>query len=209
MHRRSVRSLRSGAVMACSPRRRGRDGFGSAADDLVDDGLVRLVARLHRDVGLGIDRFALPAASLLDAFLSSGRSPRRLVRLSSTSRSAFSQTEMPLARISVAGLRVHEGAAAGRQHLRPARRAGARSRAPRRRGNRARRAWRRSPGWSCRRPSRSRCRHRRRAMPSRAASRRPIDDLPAPIMPTSTTERRPERAHDRRGFDAVPFSVGF
>src|SRR3569832_1131172 len=28
-------------------------------------------------------------------------------------------------------------------------------------------------------------------MPSRAARRRPIDDLPAPIMPTSTTERLP------------------
>ena len=31
-------------------------------------------------------------------------------------------------------------------------------------------------------------------MPSRAASRRPIDDLPAPIMPTSTSERAPSAA---------------
>ena len=31
-------------------------------------------------------------------------------------------------------------------------------------------------------------------MPSRAAKRRPIEDLPAPIMPTSTTERAPSAA---------------
>ena len=31
-------------------------------------------------------------------------------------------------------------------------------------------------------------------MPSRAANRRPIDDLPAPIMPTSTSERGPSAA---------------
>ena len=41
-------------------------------------------------------------------------------RLISTSRSALSQTEMPLTRIAVAGVGVHEGAAAGRQHLRAA-----------------------------------------------------------------------------------------
>ena len=33
-----------------------------------------------------------------------------------------------------------------------------------------------------------------KAMPSRSASRRPIEDLPAPIMPTSTTERAPSAA---------------
>ena len=31
-------------------------------------------------------------------------------------------------------------------------------------------------------------------IPSRLASLRPTDDLPAPIMPTSTTERRPSAA---------------
>src|SRR5262245_53057454 len=31
-------------------------------------------------------------------------------------------------------------------------------------------------------------------MPSRCARRRPTEDLPAPIMPTSTTERRPRAA---------------
>ncbi len=31
-------------------------------------------------------------------------------------------------------------------------------------------------------------------IPSRLASRRPIEDLPAPIMPTSTTERAPSAA---------------
>ena len=35
-------------------------------------------------------------------------------------------------------------------------------------------------------------------IPSRLASLRPTDDLPAPIMPTSTTERRPERRAERR-----------
>jgi hypothetical protein len=33
-----------------------------------------------------------------------------------------------------------------------------------------------------------------KAMPRRSATRRPIDDLPAPIMPTSTIERRPSAA---------------
>ena len=32
--------------------------------------------------------------------------------------------------------------------------------------------------------------------PSRVASLRPTDDLPAPIMPTSTMERRPSAADD-------------
>ena len=41
-------------------------------------------------------------------------------------------------------------------------------------------------------------------MPSRAASRRPIDDLPAPIMPTSTTERRPSAAPSDAAAARVP-----
>ena len=44
-------------------------------------------------------------------------------------------------------------------------------------------------------------------MPSRAASRRPIDDLPAPIMPTSTTERRPSAGPSSGRPQAAPRSA--
>ena len=42
--------------------------------------------------------------------------------------------------------------------------------------------------------TRSRRPHPRTDRPRRCASRRPIEDLPAPIMPTSTIERRPSAA---------------
>ena len=51
--------------------RRGHDGFSvprprrcsaSCGDDFIDNGVVRLVARLHDDVGLSIERFAQAAA---------------------------------------------------------------------------------------------------------------------------------------------------
>ena len=45
-----------------------------------------------------------------------------------------------------------------------------------------------------------------KGIPSRAASLRPIDDLPAPIMPTSTIERLPSA---RTTADSRPFSAGF
>ncbi len=45
-----------------------------------------------------------------------------------------------------------------------------------------------------------------KGMPSRVASLRPIDDLPAPIMPTSTMERRPSAPTIAR---SGPFSAGF
>ena len=98
-----------GAVMAAllaRPWRRPADALAAqAGDDLVDDRLVRHVARFDRDVGLGIDRIALvdqppqrldrigvleqrPVVAALDA----ARSARRAV--------ARSQTEMPLARIA-------------------------------------------------------------------------------------------------------------
>jgi hypothetical protein len=41
--------------------------------------------------------------------------------------------------------------------------------------------------------------------PSRAASRRPIEDFPAPIMPMSTTEREPSAA--TRAATALVLSV--
>ena len=45
-------------------------------------------------------------------------------------------------------------------------------------------------------------------MPSRLASLRPTDDLPAPIMPTSTTERRPSAAlSDACGCGVAPLCV--
>ena len=72
--------------------------LGQRADDLVDDDVVRLVARLHDDVGQRVDRLA-QRQQVLACLSTSGRSLRRLVRFISTSRSAFSQTEMPLMRI--------------------------------------------------------------------------------------------------------------
>src|SRR5580700_11745168 len=38
----------------------------------------------------------------------------------------------------------------------------------------------------------------------RAASRRPIEDLPAPIMPTSTIERRPSAAASATASEVTP-----
>ena len=56
---RSVHRERSGAVMAVSSAATGMPRcLASAGDDFVDDGVVRLVARLHRDVGQRIDRLA-------------------------------------------------------------------------------------------------------------------------------------------------------
>ena len=57
---------------------------------------------------------------------------------------------------------------------------------------------RKFPGWSCRRRFSISVSASTNGMPSRAASRRPTDDLPAPIMPTSTIERAAQRAHDAR-----------
>ena len=74
------------------------------------------------------------------------------------------------------------------------RRAAGRSPAPRRRGNRARHGLRRCRGSTCRRPASISVSASRNGSRSRAASRRPMVDLPAPIMPTSTTERVPSAA---------------
>ena len=47
-----------------------------------------------------------------------------------------------------------------------------------------------------------------KGMPRRAPSRRPIDDLPTPIMPTSTIERRPARQdRGRGGGPSLPFCI--
>ena len=62
---RSARPERSGAVMTAAPRCRRPRCLAAARDDLVDDGVVRLVARLHHDVGLRIDRIALSGSSVL------------------------------------------------------------------------------------------------------------------------------------------------
>ena len=86
------------------------------ADDLVDDGVVRLVARLHDDVGLRIERLA-QRHQLLDLF---GQRPvvaplgpfHQHVEIGlQPDRDAFDVDQL-------AGVRVHDGAAAGRQHLR-------------------------------------------------------------------------------------------
>ena len=51
--------------------------------------------------------------------------------------------------------------------------------------------------WSCRRRFSISASASTNGMPSRAASRRPTEDLPAPIMPTSTIERRPSARGER------------
>ena len=90
------------------------------------------------------------------AVWSSGRLARAAHRRMMTSRSALSQIETRLRRDAAPRLLAHEGAAAGRQHDRPAVEQARDHAAPRRRENTARRGARRSPGWSYRRRPRSR-----------------------------------------------------
>ena len=98
---------------------------GERVDHRADDHLMRHVAALHRDVGLGIDGIAL-FHQLLHHFSpgrrrqATGRLSRRPTRLISTLRSALSQTETPRALMLARVLGVHIGAAAGREHLRAA-----------------------------------------------------------------------------------------
>ena len=98
---------------------------GKRRQDVVDHHVVGDVARLHVDVGLGVDRVALVDQPIDDLdsgspSLRSGRLERRLTRDRIRSRSAFSQIEMAFCLDGGAGLRLDEGAAAGRQHLRGA-----------------------------------------------------------------------------------------
>ena len=73
---------RSGAVMAASSAAAAMpSGCGQLGDDLVDDGVVRFVARLHDDVRLRVDRLAQRQQVRRILFRSSGRSLRRLMRL--------------------------------------------------------------------------------------------------------------------------------
>ena len=92
-----------------------------------------------------------------------------------------------------AGVGMHESAAARRQYLRPAFQQAAITRAsPARKSDSPRMAKMSEmvmPAAFSISASAS-----TNGMPSRSATRRPIDDLPAPIMPTSTAERRPSAA---------------
>ena len=85
--------------------------------------VVRHVARVDGDVGQRVDgvadsisRRSVPSGS---GFCSSGRLERLRTRRISTSKSAFSQIEMPELGDAAPGLLAHEGAAAGGQHPRP------------------------------------------------------------------------------------------
>ena len=90
---------------------------GERGDDLVDDGIVRLVARLHGDVGLRIDRFAL-RQQLLD--LVGAAAGRRGAWSASTElRDRPSARPKRLCCRSARAYRVHDRAAAGGQYLRP------------------------------------------------------------------------------------------
>ena len=94
--------------------------------DLGHDRIVRHVARLHASDRPGhrsarARRAMRASVSAGSAVCSSGRSfLRLLIRRISTSKSALSQIETPFALHGRARVRVHEGAAAGRQHLRAA-----------------------------------------------------------------------------------------
>ena len=101
---------------------------------------------------------------------------------------------MPFAPIAARVSGVHEGAAAGRQDLRPAVEQARRSRAPRRRGSRAPRERRRYRGSSCRPPFRSPRRHRRTECRAAAPGAGRSTTCPRPSCPTSTTERGPSAA---------------
>ncbi len=105
-------------------RGRERDQSAQALEDLLDDGVVRHVARFHREVGLGIDRIAL-----VDQL------PQRLRRIGALEQRTIAAALDPavqhlergaqpdrdaLGADRRAGVGVHEGAAAGRQHLRAA-----------------------------------------------------------------------------------------
>ena len=152
--------------------RRDAERLRQLGDDFVDDGVVRLVARLHVDVGQRIDRLAqrqqvLDLVGQRTVVAPLGALHQHVEIGLQPDRDAFDVDQ-------VAGVLVHDRrrrrspAPAGRC------RAAARSRAPRRRGNRPRRAWRRFPEWSCRRRSRSRCRRRRTESPAaRPAGGRP------------------------------------
>ena len=157
---------------------------GERADDLVDDLVVRHLARLHGEVGQRIDRIALVHQRPQRRARIVGLEQRTVVAALDAAHQHVEFGLEPdrdaLGADRRAGVGVHEGAAAGRQHLRPAfeqardhaRLAGAEV------GLAVR--WRRYPGWSCRPPSRSRCRRRRTGC--RAAAR---------AAGRSTTCRRP------------------
>ena len=87
-------------------------------DDLVDDGVVRLVARLHDDVGLRVDRLA-QRQQVLDLLhqrpvVAPLGPPQQHVEI------GLEPDRDALVAHQRAGALVHHGAAAGRQHLRPA-----------------------------------------------------------------------------------------
>ena len=103
---------------------------------------------LHPDMGLGVDRVADSASSPSRA-RGSGRVEQRPVRAAADALGqhldvAVEPDRGAARRGSARGSLVHEGAAAGRDHLRAGRRSAGRSPAARRRGNGPRRTVRRS-----------------------------------------------------------------
>ncbi len=168
-------SVRTGAVMRRPlPRGGASRKPASASHDFADDRIVRHFARLHGEIGLRIDRLAL-GQQLAQRRRRIGGLQHRPIVLALVDP-AHQHVEFgiepdrdALGLDGGAGIGVHDGAAAGRQNLRPALQAAARSRAPRRCGNRPRRGARKCRRCSCRRPSRSR--HRRRRKARRAARR--------------------------------------
>ena len=101
-----------------------RKPLGERLDHLVGDDFLALVARRNGHVGRshrpdGARPSAFPSRRAGRRFLSSGRFCFFETRSMSTSMSAFSQTESAVRGDRRPRLFVHEGAAAGRQDLRP------------------------------------------------------------------------------------------
>ena len=192
---------------------------------------VRSVARFDRDVGERVGRRALlqdaaAASASGSSVCSSGRFDFLRTRASKHLDVRLQPDRNAVRGDILARRLVHEGAAAGREHLRARRSAAARSPCARRRGNRPRRTARRSRESSaarrprsprrrrrtaarasrraacrprsCRRPSCRRARPSGRRARPRPASRRPADHGLMNLSPRAYSIRAPSLTGNRR-----------
>ena len=167
-------------------------------DQRLDDRVMRAVARFDRQVGERVGRAALLEQPAQGLFGIGGAQQRPIGALAHPAQQHLEIRLQPNrdAALGDAPARrlVHEGAAAGRQHLGPVVQQTGDHLALALAKIRLRRTARKSRGSSFARPPRSRRRRRRRAGRGVWASRLPTEVLPAPIMPTSTIDRPPRAA---------------